>query len=351
MTKYVQRGSAFYVAEDIDLVIFKELPVGTYVINLNEMSGTYSLQQVQGFKLGKVYGDVGSKADRILNTYLGRGASTGVLLSGEKGCGKTMLSKLISIKAAEKNIPTILVNEALFGEEFNKFVQSIDQSCVIVFDEYEKVYNGKGEQDQLLTLLDGVYPTNKLFILTTNDRWAVSQHMMNRPGRLFYNIEYTGLPSDFVKEYAEDNLLNKKNIAELCTFAEIFNSFNFDMLKALVEEMNRYNETVYQSVAMMNIKAEGGTLEFTIELQVNGTKVELTGNETQHLDISRNFGMGYYASAKAKKDGDDDFAHFSHRDLISIRGGTYIYKAEAFTLILKKVRSKVLSFAELSMAM
>ncbi|HRZ82907.1 MAG TPA: hypothetical protein P5069_10620, partial [Candidatus Hydrogenedentes bacterium] len=45
-------------------------------------------------------------------------------------------------------------------EAFNTFMQAIEQPLVVLFDEFEKVYDDQ-EQQALLTLLDGVYPSNK----------------------------------------------------------------------------------------------------------------------------------------------------------------------------------------------
>ena len=47
------------------------------------------------------------------------------------------------------------------------------------------------------------------------------------------------------------------------------------MLKAIVEEMNRYNETAPEAMVMLNAKPEmdSGTEAYDIELIVNGTKI------------------------------------------------------------------------------
>ena len=135
-------------------------------------------------------GNVAKTSSRILNTFLDRPRSTGVLLVGEKGSGKTLLAQYTAIIAAnEKNIPTIVINKPWHGDQFNAFIQSIDQPAVILFDEFEKTYRrGDGDinyQEKILTLFDDVYSSQKLFLLTCNDKYRMNSHMMNRPGRLY----------------------------------------------------------------------------------------------------------------------------------------------------------------------
>ena len=162
---------------------------------------------------------------------------------------------MISIKGYEQGIPTIVINAPWCGDNFNAFVQSIEQPVIVVFDEFEKVYNSE-EQEQMLTLLDGVYSGRKLFILTCNDKWRIDSHMRNRPGRIFYYFDFKGLEEGFIREYCNDNLINKKHIDTIVNISGVFGAFNFDMLKALVEDMNRYDETPQESLRVLNVRAE-----------------------------------------------------------------------------------------------
>lgn len=330
MTQFVQRGDSFRVTSDRNLVVTSALPVGTYTVGFDQMSGEFFLRTIGGYSVGKLYGDVSSRADRILNTYTSREASTGVLLSGEKGTGKTLLAKLLSIKAGRLGFPTICINQPLSGEIFNQFVQSINQPCVVIFDEFEKMYSDPQSQESMLTLLDGVYPTRKLFILTTNDRWAVNKAMINRPGRLFYHLDYSGLSEEFIREYCEDNLDNKADVDGVIRISSIFKDFSFDMLKALVEEMNRYKETAHQAVKMMNIKIESYTRMYNLEILVNGVK-PFKHDPTIEIDPMRNFGVWWYASEKKFKDGDDSSVPIAQSDIVSINNGNFVFKKKTET--------------------
>lgn len=274
MTYFMKSGNRFNVSTKEAMDLHEQLPVGNYTVKFDKMSERFYLEQIEGFEIkGKVYGDTRRQSQRILNTFQDRTASTGVMLTGEKGSGKTLLAKMLAVSASEAGVPTIVINEPWCGEGFNAFMQMIEQPTVILFDEFEKVYD-KDDQEKMLTLLDGVYPSKKLFILTCNDKWRVDSHMRNRPGRIFYSLDFKGLEQDFIMEYCADNLDNVDHIASVCRVAAMFDQFNFDMLKALVEEMNRYKETASEAMRMLNAKPEfGGDSKYKVSLQIKGLDI------------------------------------------------------------------------------
>lgn len=249
---YLQNGSTFSAVDTDAVHIHEKLPVGTYTINPT-MAG-YEIVCVDDMSVsGKLYGDVDKRAARILSTFDSRPQSTGVLLSGQKGSGKTMLTKRVSELARNDGVITILINQPLCGESFNQYLQSISQPAIVIFDEFEKVYDHE-QQTRMLTIFDGTYSSKKLFMLTCNDRFNIDMHMHNRPGRIYYALEYGGLQPDFVREYCEDALANKDHINNVVTVGGCFSQFSFDMLKALVEEMNRYGESASEAMTMLNMK-------------------------------------------------------------------------------------------------
>jgi hypothetical protein len=328
-----------------------KLPAGTYTVGFDKMAGCFYLSQIENFEIkGKLYGNTTRHADRILNTFHDRPNATGVMLTGEKGSGKTLLTKRIAVDAAATGIPTIVINQPWCGEEFNSFLQMIEQPTIVLFDEFEKVYD-RDDQEKMLTLLDGVYPSKKLFLLTCNDKWRVDAHMRNRPGRIYYMIDFKGLDADFIREYCQDMLNAKQHIETICRIASVFSQFNFDMLKAMVEEMNRYDETPQEVMKLLNTRPEfSDESRYTVNLQVGGIDLEekmVDGNEWHGNPMTGNVRIDYKQIIGVDDDGDENWswegAMFNPSDLKQVDPSTnkFIFVNEdGERLVLTKVKEK-----------
>jgi hypothetical protein len=359
MSYFLKSGNTFRVSTKEAMDLHEALPAGNYVVKEMPMDGPLYLEHIESFEVkGKRYGDLDKNTDRILNTFMDRSSSTGVMLAGEKGSGKSLLAKNLAIEAAKRmDIPTIVINAPWVGDKFNAFMQMIEQPCVVLFDEFEKVYDSD-DQEKALTLLDGVFPSKKLFILTCNDKWRIDQHMRNRPGRLYYMIDYKGLDANFITEYCNDNLKPEllKHTEKLCQIASLFAQFNFDMLKATVEEMNRYDEAPEDALRMLNVKPEFDSgNKYSIKLIRDGEELadnDLESQEWNGNPLQSQVSVHFRKFAEQQDDeGDLDWdwerIRFSPADLTKIdsQTGKFVFVAkDGTTLVLNKVKEKSYSY-------
>ena len=324
------------------------------------------MEHTEDFELpAKLYGDTTRNADRIMNSFWQRGKSTGVMLVGEKGSGKTLLSKHICVELAKQGVPTIVINQPWHGDKFNTLIQTIEQPAIVLFDEFEKVYDSE-EQESLLTLLDGVYASKKLFMLTSNDKWKVDSHMRNRPGRIFYMIDFKGLDADFIREYCEDNLNDKKHLETIVNISTIFAEFNFDMLKALVEDMNRYNESPQDALRILNIKAEYDSgAGYKVEVFRGDRKADRQSPTSWNGTplTAKDMSISWYFNGKKKDDTADTLGveideeegaalegwhddEFGPENLVKFdtKKGLFIYEKDGVTVILTREKAKYFNF-------
>ena len=343
MAYFLRSGNTFRVSSKEAMDLHEQLPAGNYTI-AQDMMGNFYLEQIDDFEIpAKMYGNTLRHTDRIINTFWERPQQTGVLLNGEKGSGKTLLAKNLSTELAKQGVPTIVINRDWKGDAFFKLLQDIDQPCVVLFDEFEKVYD-REDQEQILTLLDGVFGSKKLYVLTCNDKYRIDSHMRNRPGRIFYLLDFKGLDTAFIREYCEDRLNNKQYIDQICGLTSLFNQFNFDMLKALVEEMNRYNESPSEALEMLNAKIEyDDGAKFDIKLIDNGVEVE-TVSPSQWRGNPR-----AVAGISVEYDTDPDDEDAEYKDLrftpehlinLNTQEGRFIFESKGARLVMTRSKEK-----------
>lgn len=283
MTHFLKQGATWKVTESANMDIHSKLPSGTYVVAFHPEIGYYLNEMDAMTTPDRIYGSLPNYAERIINTFQKRPQNTGVLLVGDKGSGKTMLARKLSQLGLPLDFPTIVINAPWGGDTFNKFMQNINQPCVVLLDEFEKVYKDhpnaeENPQEHMLTLLDGVFTSKKLFVLTCNDPWKIDEHMRNRPGRLFYRIDFKGMEEAAIREYCDEVMKEqpkkKEWIEQIIKISQAFYSFNFDMLKALVEESNRYNEEPKVAIKLMNMTPENSGESYQCHVSYKGENLD-----------------------------------------------------------------------------
>ena len=237
----VNSGNRFQIYGE-DVRTFKELPVASYDVAFSKMSGFY-LAERKDLQVTekKIYGNLEYKTCKVMRSYKLADRNFGVLLSGQKGIGKSLFVRLLARQAINIGIPVIVVSKAVPGIE--TFISSIDQDCVVIFDEFEKTFaevDNWNPQDDLLSLFDGIDGGHKLFIITCNDLDKISEYMINRPGRFHYHITIDAPSEEEVRGYLVDNVDPKyADIIENIVKLSISIDLPYDYLRAIVFEINQ----------------------------------------------------------------------------------------------------------------
>ena len=206
-----------------------------------------------------VYGRLNERIDKVLRSYRVSERNLGVILSGAKGIGKSLFAKLLSLKMIAEGIPVIMVNE--YFEGLPQFLASIDQKCMVLFDEFDKnFFNPSREtedhtsvQDSFLTLFDGVYASNKLFVITANSLGRLSEFFVNRPGRFRYHIRFSYPDETEIRQFLSDKLGAGAGaeIDEVVKFSTIV-PLSYDCLTAIAIELAT-GESFESSLEILNI--------------------------------------------------------------------------------------------------
>lgn len=153
--KVVESASNLFLYGN-DMKAYDKIPAGTYDIHCSEMTGFYLSRRPDMVINEKVYGVQSGKVAKVLNSFKVFNRNLGVILSGNKGIGKSLTAKMIAIEAAKQGYPVILANRYIGG--IANFIESIDQEVMILFDEFDKTFKSRDNespQDTMLSLFDG----------------------------------------------------------------------------------------------------------------------------------------------------------------------------------------------------
>lgn len=236
----VESGKRYRIFNNA-ITTYDQLPPKTYRVDYDPETRIFSLLEAHDFEIPetKIYGQHLDKVKKVLNSMDKMNRNLGVILSGDKGIGKSLFSKCLGLKARKKGIPVILVNE--YHEGIANFLEEIEQTVMILFDEYDKTFDEKKHncQAEMLSLFDGVSAGKKLFVITCNEIQSLSQYLINRPGRFHYHFRFLYPTADEIRDYMEDKLDKQyyDEIENVIAFSVRMN-LNYDCLRSIAFELN-----------------------------------------------------------------------------------------------------------------
>lgn len=296
--KVINVGNEFNIYDNL-VQTFDNLPAGIYYLRFVPMKGFF-FEKKSDFDISeeKIYGGHLEKIEKVFHAYDSMERNLGVIASGDKGIGKSLFAKLLCNRAIKEEYPVIIVDQAYKG--IPDIIDKIDQKCVVLFDEFEKVFIDSDPdsecitQNSLLSMFDGINNGKKLFIITCNKLDDVSEYVVNRPGRFHYHFRFSYPTPDEVETYLKDNIEKKfyNQIESVKKFSMLTN-INYDCLRSIAFELN-LGSSFEEAIKDLNIiNYMGGSRYDIVLFMTDGTKLMnnniwlkiLSGSKRESIDI------------------------------------------------------------------
>jgi hypothetical protein len=256
---YLKQGKEVFDLSDYS--ILENIDNKVYSFGFHQFKGCF-LQEENDLTVPDPLFDV-DKGFReiVLKSFENNQFSTGVILSGDKGTGKTVCAKLLCI---ESGLPVILIKDSVLqsiSSDFFNFINKLPK-CVIFIDEFEKNFklsdydedNKKITQEMFLTTLDGFNNNSKkLFIFTVNEN--VSTYLINRPSRIRWFKDYSGVSNELFDIIAEKTLNNKEFKEDLENNIDL-NDCNIDIIVSIIKEINIQDKKYSEFKDFFNYRTE-----------------------------------------------------------------------------------------------
>ena len=246
----INTGASYEIYKENDINIYKELPPQTYKVFFNKDKGLY-LEKVSDLETKeKMYGKMQTKIKKVFFTWEQFTRNLGIILSGEKGIGKSLFARALCEEGVKKyNLPVIIVDHDYDG--IANFIENIHQECIVLFDEFEKNFHTDPSADdiisepisqsRLLSLFDGINNDKKMFIITCNYIDRLNKFLMDRPGRFHYHFKFVFPTIEESKQYLKDKIntqeIYDKYINEIIFFLSR-KKVSYDSLRGIAFELN-----------------------------------------------------------------------------------------------------------------
>jgi hypothetical protein len=140
MAEFIKIGNEITVKPKLEGISYELINNKVYDLEYDRMQGRSYLKENGDLNMPKKLYELEEDnkfIKRVLNYFNSEnsGKTTGILLAGTKGTGKTMLSKRIAL---ESNLPIIIVANDYPANKLTSFFKHFTTPVVVMFDEIEK---------------------------------------------------------------------------------------------------------------------------------------------------------------------------------------------------------------------
>lgn len=276
--------------------IVETFPGGVFSLKFHPEQGSWFDKEGDiRINLDNVYGDHVDYADLFYKGYCSRDRSTGVLLTGLKGTGKTLISKILSRKFIERGLPVILIDRPLPPSVISDMLGKIETECMIIIDEFEKNFEIE-DQNRLLSFLDGTYSSKRMVVVIANDVEDLTPYILDRPNRMLFRKHFSGLTvkelNDFLDRKLGDELPGLR--AELINYVKLHHQVTYDIVNNIVEVCKLFDCGLLQAMDILNIPGKGN-ISVPVKITLFGDRkklidyfIEVSGNYDDPKDFIRN---------------------------------------------------------------
>lgn len=312
-TVFIRQGNMIKPVAKTPNTAQETLAPGVYVPTLTPEGELFLEIVKEKYDLPKhIFGDALDNAKTIFETYAvdRKDLPTGVLLSGKKGAGKSLLAEVLGQTAINNNVPVVELRSKLPGN----IIRRICDMCspmVLYIDEIDRLYKNdyeRSDMDGLVATIGASSTKNVLTIVTTNKKASLPDAFIDRPTRFMFAIDYSYIAKNVVEEMVKMNGLSDKDLKYLLrlrhsltydvlnTYIHLFkklgSSAEFDLVKHM------YNLPTKDSIDVQLLGAAFGEDKIlnARNISVSGTIVEYHDKDGSHIADLTEFFSGDYPS-------------------------------------------------------
>lgn len=259
-SKFIKVGNSISFKFNTDGLNYDLQPGIVYTVSYDSYENKFTLSEAPSLKLpDEMYLSESDNKfiSKILNRFeRSKNEVTGVMLSGLKGSGKTVMCKKVAL---DSNLPIILIDKSIHPKALCRLFNLLEDIdiCAII-DEIDKL-GADYDDSYLLKILDGINSSGrKLMLFTCNNDNMVSEFLIDRCSRIRYWKEFDEMSKDLIKYILEDRLEDKSEVKSVLDFIiSRFGCVSFDNVNSFVQEVNENpNDTFEELFNDMNLSTK-----------------------------------------------------------------------------------------------